>query len=43
MGLSNGAKIGIAAFGKKAGANGGGLRNQSADKFILAFVCLMII
>jgi hypothetical protein len=25
-------KIGFAAFGKLMGANGGGLRNQSADK-----------
>jgi hypothetical protein len=39
MELSKGAKIGIAAFGKKTGANGGGLRNQSADNFILTFVC----
>jgi hypothetical protein len=31
MVLNNGAKIGIAAFGKNTGANGGGLRNQNAD------------
>jgi hypothetical protein len=39
MVLSNGAKIGIAAFGKLRGKSGGGLRKVSADKFILAFVC----
>jgi hypothetical protein len=33
------AKIGIAASGKKMAKSGGGLRNQSADKFIFAFVC----
>jgi hypothetical protein len=43
MELSNVAKIGIAAFGKKTGANGGGLRNQNADKFIFAFVCFEIV
>jgi hypothetical protein len=37
------AKIGIAAFGRKTGKSGGGLRNLNADKFIFAFVCLMII
>jgi hypothetical protein len=35
------AKIGIAASGKNTGANGGGLRKVSADKFILAFVCFL--
>jgi hypothetical protein len=39
MVLSEGAKIGTAAFGRKTGKSGGGLRNQSADKFIFAFVC----
>jgi hypothetical protein len=38
---SKGAKIGFAAFGKKTAKSGGGLRNQSADKFILAFVCFL--
>jgi hypothetical protein len=37
------AKIGIAAFGRKTVKSGGGLRNQSADKFILAFVCFKIV
>jgi hypothetical protein len=41
MELSNGAKIGIAASGKLTVKSGGGLKNQSADKFILAFVCFL--
>jgi hypothetical protein len=41
MVLNGGAKIGIAAFGKKTGSNVGGLRNQSADKFIFTFVCFI--
>ena len=43
MGLKDGAKIGIAAFGKLTGKNGGGLRNLNADKFIFAFVCFKIV
>jgi hypothetical protein len=38
MVLSEGAKIGIAAFGKLTGKSGGGLRNQNVNNFILAFV-----
>jgi hypothetical protein len=39
MGLSSGAKIGIAASGRNTVKSGGGLRKVNADKFILAFVC----
>jgi hypothetical protein len=39
MVLSEGAKIGIAASGRKTAKSGGGLRNQSVNKFIFAFVC----
>jgi hypothetical protein len=43
MVLSERAKIGIAASVKKTGANGGGLKKVSADKFIFAFVCFRIV
>jgi hypothetical protein len=38
---SNGAKIGIAASGRRTVKSGGGLKKVSADKFIFAFVCFL--